>query len=165
MYEAVSSRSLDANLSDITITSDTNPSLQRPRVQGKFLYLGDENFWVRGVTYGTFRPDAEGQMYHARTEVARDFALMAANGLNAIRTYTAPPRWLLDLAQQNGLHVMVGLPWEQHITFLDDAVWSRRIEQRVREAYPPATWKRMAAVKAKYDPTNLFRLNQNVPPG
>ncbi|HEX5672399.1 MAG TPA: BBE domain-containing protein, partial [Acidimicrobiia bacterium] len=38
-------------------------------------------------------------------------------------------------------------------------------EQRVREAYPPATWKRMAAVKAKYDPTNLFRLNQNVPPG
>jgi FAD/FMN-containing dehydrogenase len=38
-------------------------------------------------------------------------------------------------------------------------------QQRVREAYPPATWSRLAAVKAKYDPTNLFRLNQNVPPG
>jgi FAD/FMN-containing dehydrogenase len=37
--------------------------------------------------------------------------------------------------------------------------------QRVREAYPSATWSRLAAVKAKYDPTNLFRLNQNVPPG
>jgi FAD/FMN-containing dehydrogenase len=35
---------------------------------------------------------------------------------------------------------------------------------RVRAAYPGATWDRLASVKAKYDPTNLFRLNQNVPP-
>ena len=35
---------------------------------------------------------------------------------------------------------------------------------RVRAAYPGATWDRLAAVKARYDPTNLFRLNQNVPP-
>jgi hypothetical protein len=92
MHEVAPRRSLDTNLADIAITASPNPNLQRPRVQGKFLYLGDENFWVRGVTYGTFRPDAEGQMYHAPTEVARDFALMAANGLNTIRTYTAPPR-------------------------------------------------------------------------
>jgi FAD/FMN-containing dehydrogenase len=37
-------------------------------------------------------------------------------------------------------------------------------EERVREAYPGAAWKRLAAVKAQYDPDNLFRLNQNVPP-
>jgi FAD/FMN-containing dehydrogenase len=37
-------------------------------------------------------------------------------------------------------------------------------EARVRQAYPPATWDRLAAVKARYDPTNLFRLNQNIPP-
>src|SRR5690606_23789282 len=35
---------------------------------------------------------------------------------------------------------------------------------RVREAYPGTTWDRLAAIKARYDPTNLFRLNQNVPP-
>jgi FAD/FMN-containing dehydrogenase len=35
---------------------------------------------------------------------------------------------------------------------------------RVRDAYPPATWARLVAVKAQYDPTNLFRLNQNIPP-
>jgi FAD/FMN-containing dehydrogenase len=35
---------------------------------------------------------------------------------------------------------------------------------RVRDAYPGSTWDRLAAVKACYDPTNLFRLNQNVPP-
>jgi FAD/FMN-containing dehydrogenase len=37
-------------------------------------------------------------------------------------------------------------------------------EARVRAAYPPATWNRLATVKARYDPTNLFHLNQNVPP-
>lgn len=37
-------------------------------------------------------------------------------------------------------------------------------EARVREAYPGSTWERLAAVKDRYDPSNLFRLNQNVPP-
>jgi FAD/FMN-containing dehydrogenase len=37
-------------------------------------------------------------------------------------------------------------------------------EARVRSAYPGATWERLAAIKAIYDPTNLFRLNQNIPP-
>lgn len=36
--------------------------------------------------------------------------------------------------------------------------------QRVQEAYPPATYARLAAIKRRYDPTNLFRFNQNVPP-
>jgi FAD/FMN-containing dehydrogenase len=37
-------------------------------------------------------------------------------------------------------------------------------EERVRAAYPGATWERLAAIKARYDPDNLFRLNQNIPP-
>jgi FAD/FMN-containing dehydrogenase len=37
-------------------------------------------------------------------------------------------------------------------------------EERVRAAYPGATWDRLQAIKRRYDPTNLFRLNQNVPP-
>lgn len=31
-------------------------------------------------------------------------------------------------------------------------------------AYPGPTWDRLAAIKRRYDPTNLFRLNQNIPP-
>ena len=37
-------------------------------------------------------------------------------------------------------------------------------QERVRAAYPGSTWDRLAAVKARYDPTNLLRLNQNIPP-
>jgi hypothetical protein len=37
-------------------------------------------------------------------------------------------------------------------------------EARVRAAYPGSTWDRLAAVKARYDPDNVFRMNQNVPP-
>jgi FAD/FMN-containing dehydrogenase len=36
--------------------------------------------------------------------------------------------------------------------------------ERVRAAYPDGTWDRLTAIKARYDPTNLFRLNQNIPP-
>ncbi len=36
--------------------------------------------------------------------------------------------------------------------------------ERVRAAYPGPTWDRLATIKARYDPTNLFRRNQNVPP-
>jgi len=35
---------------------------------------------------------------------------------------------------------------------------------RIHAAYPGSTWDRLAAVKARYDPTNLFHLNQNIPP-
>lgn len=36
--------------------------------------------------------------------------------------------------------------------------------ERVRDVHPGATWERLTAVNAKYDPTNLFRLNQNIAP-
>ena len=37
-------------------------------------------------------------------------------------------------------------------------------EERIRAAYPGSTWDRLAEVKARYDPTNLFHLNQNIQP-
>jgi hypothetical protein len=46
-----------------------------------------------------------------------------------------------------------------YVNFLGD-----ESSERVRAAYPGPTWDRLAAIKARYDPTNLFRLNQNIPP-
>ncbi|HEU4451505.1 MAG TPA: glycosyltransferase, partial [Longimicrobium sp.] len=108
-------------------------AMPRPGVGGKFLFAGEEKLYLRGVTYGPFRPDAEGCEYHAPAAAERDFARMAAHGINSVRTYTVPPRWLLDAALRHGLRVMVGLPWEQHVTFLDDRARARSIEARVRE--------------------------------
>jgi FAD/FMN-containing dehydrogenase len=36
---------------------------------------------------------------------------------------------------------------------------------RVRAAFSPEKFARLSSVKRKYDPTNLFRINQNIPPG
>ena len=37
-------------------------------------------------------------------------------------------------------------------------------EERVKEAYTDAVWKKLVQLKDKYDPTNLFSLNQNIKP-
>jgi O-antigen biosynthesis protein len=104
----------------------------RAHVRGKFLHADADKLLVRGVTYGTFRPHADGWQYPERAIVERDFAAMAANGIIAIRTYTVPPRWLLDLAACHGLRVMVGVSWEDHIAFLEDRNLPRAIAGRVR---------------------------------
>src|SRR3954470_1347932 len=87
-------------------------------VQGKFLFREGEKLFLRGVTYGTFAPRADGAAYPAPHVVDRDFAHMRMAGVNSVRVYTVPPRWLLDLAAEHGLAVLVGLPWEQHVAFL-----------------------------------------------
>jgi GT2 family glycosyltransferase len=104
----------------------------RPHVAGKFIFAGNEKLYVRGVTYGPFRPDKHGDEYHDASQLERDFAAMSANGINAVRTYTVPPRRLLDIAQAHGLRVMIGLAWEQHVAFLDNRKRLASIEARVR---------------------------------
>ena len=106
--------------------------IQRPRVGGKFLFVGNEKLWVRGVTYGAFRPGPDGREYHDPAVLERDFALMAANGLNAVRIpHTMPPRELLDIAQKHGLRVMVGLSAEQYAGFLIDRKDAPDVEELI----------------------------------
>lgn len=109
------------------------PAAPRPRVDGKFLAVGDTRLWVRGATYGTFAPDEDGVRFGSREQVRRDFVAMAEHGFNVVRTYTAPPVWLLEEADRNDLYVMAGLAWEQHIAFLDERGRVAAIEARVRE--------------------------------
>lgn len=103
-------------------------------MRGKFLFAGTEKLLVRGVTYGPFGSGEAGEQEYPRETAEADFAAMAAAGINAIRLYTVPPVWLLDTAARCGLYVMVGIPWEQHVAFLDDRDRQRAIENRVRGA-------------------------------
>lgn len=92
-----------------------------PRVEvcGKFFTRDGNKHLLRGVTYGPFKPEADGSLYHTPEVVSRDFAFMSRVGINCVRVYSIPPRWLLDCAQRNGLQVMVGLAWSQYVAFFD----------------------------------------------
>lgn len=93
----------------------------RPQAKGKFIFVGEEKFWVKGVTYGAFKPNDEGKEFHNDALIERDFKQMAANGINTVRIpHTMPPRSLLDIAERCGLHVMVGLSAEQYAGYLID---------------------------------------------
>ena len=56
---------------------------------------------------------------------------MAALGINTVRLYTPPRLDLLDEAGRHGLRVMVGLPWSQHVAFLDDRATNRTIRTQI----------------------------------
>jgi GT2 family glycosyltransferase len=98
------------------------------------LYAGGGPIVARGVGYGTFRPNRAGDLFPEPEQVARDFAAMAAHGINAVRVYTTPPRWLLDLAEAHGLRVLVGMWWDQHVAFLGSRVEARAKAEIVRAA-------------------------------
>jgi glycosyltransferase involved in cell wall biosynthesis len=102
-------------------------------VKGKFLYHGNVKLYIKGVTYGTFRPQDDSSQYPSEFVVDKDFSIMAQHGINCVRTYTTPPNFLLDIAYKYGLYVMVRLPWEQHITFLDSKERKQDIIKRVKE--------------------------------
>ena len=104
----------------------------RPRVRGRFLEVGGAKLHVRGVTYGPF--GASPNEYPDRIAAGRDFALMARHGINAIRTYTPPPRWLLDAAHEHGVWVLAGLCGERQVGYWCDG----RVGAPSREWLAPA---------------------------
>ena len=104
----------------------------RIEVRGKFLFSGEDKFFLQGVTYGPFR---DGDDHLGGPEKARrDFGLVAAAGFNVLRVYHPPPRWFLDLAAEHGLRVMVTVPWQRRVLFLDDGAVRREIRASVRRA-------------------------------
>ncbi|HEV8713149.1 MAG TPA: glycosyltransferase [Candidatus Binatia bacterium] len=98
-----------------SLVSDLVPVVAK----GKFFFVDGEKFFLKGVTYGPFAPASHGAPFPERPVMEQDFILMRELGANTLRTFTVPPRWLLDLAGEYGLHVLVGIPWAEHVAFLD----------------------------------------------
>ena len=93
----------------------------RPSIRGKFIFVGNEKFYVKGVTYGAFAPREDGSEFHDLATIERDFVAMAAHGINTVRiSHTVPPLSLLDAAHRQGLRVIVGLSAEQYVGYIAD---------------------------------------------
>ena len=131
---------------------------RRVVADGKFLRSAtdDTRFLVKGVTYGTFAPDSQGYQFPSLKQIAEDFRLMAGFGINTVRTYTPPRLDLLDEAARNGLRVMVGLPWSQHVAFLDDRRLARSIRQEI---------VRQVAALSQHPAVLTFALGNEIPAG
>ena len=101
------------------MTPPTLAAQPRLTASGKFFRLGGAKFYPKGITYGPFRPGVSGQPFLERSETERDFELARRLGANLLRVYHVPPRWLLDLAAQYGLKLLIDIPWGKHLCFLD----------------------------------------------
>ncbi len=106
----------------------------RVRVDGKFFRLGADKFYVKGVTYGPFAPNASGEMFPSLEQTRRDLAQLQQLGANVLRVYYVPPRWFLDLLHKHGLKVLVDIPWAKHLCFLDSAAAQAEARRTVCDA-------------------------------
>jgi GT2 family glycosyltransferase len=97
-----------------------------PQVDGKFLRVGGERFYVRGVTYGTFA-ETEFGLFPRLKQVEEDFAAMAAVGINTVRTYTVPGLEILDLAEEARLKLLLGVWWNdpRYLDPTDKRSWKK----------------------------------------
>ena len=144
---------------DVAEAPRTPPRVGAVRVDGKFFRAGPAadapKHFIKGVTYGPFALGSHGAQFPERDMVERDFALMVTAGINTVRVFTVPPVWLLDAAHGHGLKMLVGLPWSQHVAFLDSA----EIQAGIRDAI-------VAGVRAcaRHEAVLAYLVGNEIPP-
>lgn len=111
----------------------TMTTLDHVRVDGMFFRLGESKWYLKGLTYGPFAPNAVGVHLPESEQLDRDFASMAKLGANALRLYFPPSNYLLDCAAQHGLRVLIDVPWEKHRCFFEDWTSTNAARQTVRD--------------------------------
>jgi hypothetical protein len=104
------------------------------RAVAKFFFERDRKFFIKGVTYGPFKPDAEGHYLGSPEQLRGDLVLMRQLGVNLLRIYHPPPLWFLDRCAAAGMRVLITLPWAKHIEFLRKRSARREIEESVRRS-------------------------------
>src|ERR1051326_563440 len=109
-------------------------SIPRVTVDGKFFRLGEKKFYVKGIAYGPFAPKAAGQFFASPEQTAADLAQIRELGANVIRLYHVPAKWFLDFAASQNLKVLIDIPWNRHLCFLDSADYRAQAREAVRRA-------------------------------
>jgi GT2 family glycosyltransferase len=109
----------------IAIYADPNG---RVRVDGKFLRLDRYKFYVKGFSYGPFSMNSDGDPLPEPRQFVADLKCMRSLGANTLRLYFVPSPKALDHLLENGLRVLVDVPWEKHRCFFED--WAARESAR-----------------------------------
>lgn len=124
-------------MTSATPLSNPAPEIHGPRVvvAGKFLQLTDGTpHFVRGVSYGPFKPNVRGEPFPETERLAADLRHIAALGFNTVRLYELPTTAVLREVEALGLRLIVGIPWTEHVDFLADGALCRSIEASIAAA-------------------------------
>lgn len=108
----------------------------RPQVDGKFLKVDGERFWIKAVTYGSFSANDDGEPYPEFPRLKDDFARIADAGINTVRLYNAPSRRIADAAWEKGLRLIPEVGWGPRFCELDtdrEEYLYKWAEEKVRE--------------------------------
>ncbi len=107
--------------------------MDRIRVRAKFFFEGDKKFFIKGVTYGPFAPDAQGDHFGTPENARRDLAVMRETGVNLARVYYVPPGWFVDACADAGIRLLITIPWAEHIEFLKDRKVRKEVVRAIRD--------------------------------
>jgi glycosyltransferase involved in cell wall biosynthesis len=77
----------------------------------KLLLVNGQRIWIKGVSYGSFRENSDGERFPDPGRVRDDFSMMAESGVNLVRLYDSPSERIADLAAEAGLNLMVDVCW------------------------------------------------------
>jgi len=88
---------------------------------------------MRGVSYGPFKPNSRSEPFPEDERLASDLRHIASLGFNTVRIYELPTPAVLREVESNGLRLIVGIPWAEHVDFLSDSALRHEIEQRITE--------------------------------
>jgi O-antigen biosynthesis protein len=110
---------------------------------------------MKGVTYGTFAPNQEGEPYPEIGVVRHDFELMRAAGINTVRLYTPPSDQLADAAAEVGLYLLPDICWGPRRCQLDSLAEVNFMRHWLREH---------ARRLAKHPAILMYSLGNETPP-
>jgi len=155
VLEAVAAPVISRIRTALRVPEPPKTNLAPVRVEGRFLYVNGERFWIKGVTYGTFRPNEDGEPFPHRAQAREDLLRMREAGVNTVRVYTPPPDWLADLAAETGLYLFPDIVWGPRRCDFDQP-------ERLKYLYD---WTREHARRLAGHPALLmFSIGNEIPP-
>ena len=125
-------------MSSVSVSTALSPALTGQAgalvAAGKFFRLAPEGekTFLRGISYGPFRPNSRGEGFPENAQLAADLAQIRQMGFDTVRLYTPPSEVLLAEAVKLGLKLMVGMAWTDHVDFMRSPAQQQTILEAVR---------------------------------